>query len=100
MDTGGQRDRPRGTGECEKKTPLGRKSSGDPVPLRWPTWCTKGMESIRVPKASPDPLSELETLLGPFLHLFRRKQTVQSMERYVTGLLTDLRRNLRLSDHR
>jgi len=51
-----------------------------------------GMESIHVPKASPEPLPELETFLRPFLQLFRRKQTVQSMERYVTGLLTDLQR--------
>lgn len=54
------------------------------------------MESIHVPKASPDPLPELKTFLRPFLHLFRRRQTVQSMERYVAGLLTDLQRNLRL----
>ena len=59
-------------------------------------WYTMGMESIHVPKASPEPLPELETFLTPFLQLFRRKQTVQSMERYVTGLLTDLQRNLRL----
>ena len=63
-------------------------------------WYTMDMESIHVPKASPDPLPELETFLRPFLHLFRRKQTVKSMERYATGLLTDLQRNRRLSDHR
>jgi SRSO17 transposase len=51
-----------------------------------------GMENIHVPRASPEPLPELETFLRPFLRLFRRKQTVQSMERYVTGLLTDLQR--------
>jgi len=55
-----------------------------------------GMENIHVPKVSPEPLSELETFLRPFLRLFRRKQTVQSMERYITGLLIDLQRNLRL----
>jgi len=59
-------------------------------------WCTMDMESIHVPKASPDPLPEWETFLRSFLQLFRHKQTVQSMERYVTGLLADLQCNLRL----
>jgi hypothetical protein len=54
------------------------------------------MESTHVPKACPEPLPELETFLRPFLQLLRRKQTVQSTERYVTELLTDLQRNLRL----
>jgi SRSO17 transposase len=43
-----------------------------------------------VPKASPDPLPELDAYLAPFAPLFRRAQTRQSLERYVTGLLTDL----------
>ena len=62
------------------------------VLLRYLMWYTMDMESIHVPKASSDPVAELEIFLRPFLHLFRRKYTVQSMERYVTGLLTDLQR--------
>ena len=50
------------------------------------------MESIVVPKASPDPLPELATYLAPFAPLFRRSQSRDSAERYVTGLLTDLPR--------
>lgn len=49
-------------------------------------------ELIAVPKASPDPLPELATFLMPFAPLFRRAQSRQSLERYVTGLLTDLSR--------
>jgi SRSO17 transposase len=48
------------------------------------------MESLVVPKASPAPLPELATYLAPFAPLFRRAQSRQSLERYVTGLLTDL----------
>ena len=48
------------------------------------------MNKIRVPKASPEPLSELATFLEPFAPLFRRHTSRDSMERYVTGLLTDL----------
>lgn len=47
---------------------------------------------IAVPKASPDPLPELEAYLEPLARLFRRSQSRQSLERYVTGLLTDLGR--------
>lgn len=49
-------------------------------------------ELIAVPKASPDPLPELDVFLTPFAPLFRREQSRQSLERYVTGLLTDLPR--------
>jgi SRSO17 transposase len=45
-----------------------------------------------VPKASSDPLPELSTFLEPFAPLFRRSQSRQSLERYITGLLTDLDR--------
>lgn len=45
-----------------------------------------------VPKASPDPLSGLREYLRPFAGVFRRDSTRQSVERYVTGLLTDLAR--------
>jgi SRSO17 transposase len=50
------------------------------------------MESLTVPKASPAPLPELATFLAPFAPLFRRSQSRESLERYVTGLLTDLPR--------
>src|SRR5260370_11780802 len=50
------------------------------------------MEPITVPKASPDPLPELAPFLTPFAPLFRRSQSRESLERYITGLLTDLPR--------
>src|SRR5215472_9721316 len=43
-----------------------------------------------VPKASPAALPELEAYLAPFAPLFRRQTSRDSMERYLTGLLTDL----------
>jgi SRSO17 transposase len=45
-----------------------------------------------VPKASPDVLPELATYLEPFAPLFRRSTSRESVERYLTGLLTDLER--------
>lgn len=45
-----------------------------------------------IPKASPVPLSELEEFLKPFAPLFRRSTSRHSLERYITGLLTDLGR--------
>jgi SRSO17 transposase len=45
-----------------------------------------------VPKASSDPLPEIARFLKPFAPLFRRSQSRHSLERYVTGLLTDLDR--------
>ena len=45
-----------------------------------------------VPKASSDPLPEISTFLEPFAPLFRRSQSRHSLERYITGLLTDLDR--------
>ena len=45
-----------------------------------------------VPKASSEPLPEISAFLEPFAPLFRRVQSQQSLERYVTGLLTDLDR--------
>lgn len=45
-----------------------------------------------IPKASSDPLPELDAFLKPFAPLFRRAQSRQSLERYTTGLLTDLSR--------
>jgi SRSO17 transposase len=48
------------------------------------------MNKTRVPKASPEPLPELATFLEPFAPLFRRYTSRESMERYLTGLLTDI----------
>jgi SRSO17 transposase len=48
------------------------------------------MNKNRVPKASPKPLPELATFLEPFAPLFRRHTSRDSMERYLTGLLSDL----------
>ncbi len=45
-----------------------------------------------VPKASTEPLPEISAFLEPFAPLFRRSQSRHSLERYVTGLLTDLDR--------
>jgi SRSO17 transposase len=45
-----------------------------------------------VPKASPEPLPELAAYLVPFAPLFRRSTSRESVERYLTGLLTDLER--------
>jgi SRSO17 transposase len=48
------------------------------------------MKTNMVPKASPDALPELAAFLEPFAPLFRRHTSRDSMERYLTGLLTDL----------
>jgi len=48
------------------------------------------MNTNMVPKASPDVLPELAAFLEPFASLFRRHTSRDSMERYITGLLTDL----------
>jgi SRSO17 transposase len=48
------------------------------------------MNKNTVPKASPEPLPELASFLEPFAPLFRRHTSRDSLERYVTGLLTDL----------
>jgi SRSO17 transposase len=50
------------------------------------------METQAVPKASPDTLPELGIYLEPFAPIFRRSTSRESLERYVTGLLTDLPR--------
>jgi SRSO17 transposase len=47
---------------------------------------------ITVPKAAPEPLPALATFLEPFASLFLRSQSRASLERYLTGLLTDLPR--------
>jgi SRSO17 transposase len=50
------------------------------------------MKTLNLPKGSPDPLPELAMFLEPFAPLFRRATSRRSLERYVTGLLTDLPR--------
>lgn len=50
------------------------------------------MNTSVVPKASPDALPELATSLAPFAPLFRRSTSRESVERSLTGLLTDLER--------
>jgi SRSO17 transposase len=50
------------------------------------------LKAKAVPKASPASLPELDTYLTPFAPLFRRSTSRESLERYVTGLLTDLSR--------
>src|SRR5215210_5522693 len=47
---------------------------------------------VAVPKASSEPLPEISAFLEPFSPLFRRSQSRHSLQRYVTGLLTDLDR--------
>ena len=52
-------------------------------------------QAVQVPRAGPEPLPALEAYLRPFAALFRHPQsrpTWASLERYVTGLLTDLPR--------
>ena len=47
---------------------------------------------VAIPKASSEPLPELDAFLEPFAPLFPRVQSRQSLVRYITGLLTDLDR--------
>ena len=50
------------------------------------------MDSIAaaIAKAGPEALPELADFLRPFASLLRYRQSRESLERYVTGLLTDL----------
>ena len=50
------------------------------------------MQTPVVPQASPETLPELATDLEPFAPLFRRSTSRASVERYLTGVLTDLSR--------
>src|SRR5215510_13779540 len=50
------------------------------------------MQTSVVPQASPETLPESATDLTPFAPLFRRSTSRESVERYLTGLLTDLPR--------
>jgi SRSO17 transposase len=47
---------------------------------------------MAVPKAGPEPLDDLAVFLEPFSELVVRSESRQAMERYTTGLLTDLQR--------
>lgn len=49
-------------------------------------------EALTVPRAASEPLPELAAFLRPFAPLFRYRQSWHSVERYLTGLLTDLPR--------
>jgi hypothetical protein len=49
-------------------------------------------DAFTVPRASSEPLPELAAFLRPFAPLFRYRQSWHSVERYLTGLLTDLPR--------
>src|SRR5215469_15920731 len=50
------------------------------------------MDVLAVPKAAPEPLLELAAYLAPVAGLLHRAESRASLERYVTGLLTDLPR--------
>lgn len=45
---------------------------------------------MAVPKAGADPLDDLGRFLAPFAALLRRAESRQALERYTTGLLSDL----------
>src|SRR5947209_20164416 len=62
------------------------------VPYRDMEVVVPHMNTPVVPKASPETLPELATYLAPFAPLFRRSTSRASVERYLTGLLTDLPR--------
>lgn len=47
---------------------------------------------MAIPKAGPEPLTDLAEFLEPFGALIRRSESRESMERYATGLLSDLSR--------
>ena len=47
---------------------------------------------MAIPKAGPEPLTDLAAFLEPFGSLVRRSESREAMERYATGLLSDLSR--------
>src|SRR5215471_19594357 len=49
-----------------------------------------GMKATRIPHAPSTPLPELAEFLAPFRIHFQRSEGPQSLERYLTGLLTEL----------
>src|SRR5690606_4201864 len=46
--------------------------------------------AMAVPKAGPKPLDDLAVFLEPFAELVLRSESREAMERYTTGLLSDL----------
>ncbi|PTX52222.1 hypothetical protein C8P63_13138, partial [Melghirimyces profundicolus] len=50
------------------------------------------MDSKRIPKAIRQPVPELMEFLKPYREVFSREEPRQTLERYVTGLLSDLPR--------
>src|SRR5438067_7792950 len=62
------------------------------VPYRDKEVVVPHMHTPVVPKAGPETLPELATYLAPFAPLFHRSTSRESVERYLTGLLTDLPR--------
>src|SRR4051794_26096538 len=49
----------------------------------------KGMRTTRIPHAPSTPLPELAEFLAPFRIHFKRSEGPQTLERYLTGLLTE-----------
>ena len=47
---------------------------------------------MAIQKAGPEPLTDLGAFLEPFGSLMRRSESRETMERYATGLLSDLSR--------
>lgn len=47
---------------------------------------------MSIPKAGPEPLTDLAAFLEPFADLVRRSESRKALERYATGLLSDLSR--------
>src|ERR671915_165920 len=62
-------------------------------PLRDMEVVVSHMYTSVVPKASPATLPELPAFFAPSASFFRRSTSRESLERYVTGLLTDLPHN-------
>src|SRR5512135_3032961 len=48
-----------------------------------------GMKTTRIPHAPSTPLPELAEFLAPFRAHFHRSEGAHSLERYLTGLLTE-----------
>jgi len=48
------------------------------------------MKTTRIPHAPSTPLAELAEFLAPFRVHFQRSEGPQALERYLTGLLTEL----------
>jgi SRSO17 transposase len=46
-------------------------------------------EAMRIPQVPSEPIAELDEFLGPFRVRFRRRESQQAVERYLTGLLSE-----------